>query len=311
MKKMILINLLLLVFCMPGYAKEYLDQIVAVVNDDVVTTSELNRSLSLAKLQLSQEHANLPSNTTMKKQVLDQLINKKLQLQIAKQVGIEITEEDVDHIVKNLAEKNNISVDSLYTRINGEGMSTTEYRKELREQVTIQKLQQQQVASRIVVTPDEINTFMRSKLFQNPAGKEYHLEDILISLSDTPSSDDVASAKKQAQLVINRMQQGQSLPSASDITSNDLGWRKLTEIPSAFAEHVINMQSKEIAGPIRTANGFHILRLIADRSTTTASNTPNRNQIEQMLIQRKFQENVQNWVSKMRSQAFVTTNMTT
>jgi peptidyl-prolyl cis-trans isomerase SurA len=313
MKKMILITLSLLMasFCISSHADEYLDQIVAVVNDDVVTKSELNRSLSLAKLQMAQEHGNAPSASTLQKQVLDQLINKKLQLQIAQQVGIHFDDEEVDRIVANLAGKNNISVADLYRRINSEGMSTNEYRKELREQMTIQKLQQQQVASRIVVSPDEITAFMHSRLWQNNSNKEYHLEDILISLSDTPSSEEITKSKKHAQSVLTELQQGKKLAEIEGIASNDLGWRKLPEIPSAFAEHITSMKTNDVAGPIRAGNGFHIIRLVADRSSGSAENTPNRTQVEQLLMQRKFQENVQHWVSKMRSQAFITKNMTT
>ena len=186
MKKILLITMSLFLahFSLTTQAKtksdEFaLDKIVAIVNDDVVTKSELNRSLSIAKLQIAEGHANAPSSDVLKKQVLDQLINKKLQLQIAKQVGIQFKDEDIDRIVQNVAEKNNISVAALYKRINSEGMSTTEYRNELREQMTVQKLQQQEVASRIIVTPDEINTFMHSRLVQNNNGiKEYHLEDV-------------------------------------------------------------------------------------------------------------------------------------
>lgn len=312
MKKIVLssVSLLLAVFCLSGHAKvtgEYLDQIVAVVNEDVVTKSELNRQLSLAKLQLSQENRSVPSN--LQKEVLDQLINKKLQLQIAQQMGIHFGEEDVDRIVQNLAGKNNLSTEELYSRINSEGMTTADYRKELLEQMTIQKLQQQQVASRIVVTPDEINTFMHSKLWQNNAGKEYHLEDVLVSLSDTPSSDEVAHAKKQADAVVAALKQGKTTTDIQGAESNDLGWRKLPEMPSAFVEHVVNMQVHQTAGPIRAGNGFHVLRLVADRSL--ASNAPDKNEIEHLLMQRKFQENVQSWVSKMRSQAFITKNIAT
>jgi peptidyl-prolyl cis-trans isomerase SurA len=253
---------------------------------------------------MAEGHTSAPSNSVLQKKVLDQLVDKKLQLQIAKQVGIHFSDEDIDRIVQNVASKNNISVAALYQRINSEGMSTSEYRNELREQMIVQKLQQQEVASRIVVTPDEINTFMRSKLVQNNGIKEYRLEDVLIALSETPSSDEVAKAKKQAESVIANLQQGEKVTSATD-----LGWRKLAEIPSVFTQQVINMQTNEVAGPIKAPNGLHVIRLVAERSTGDSADAPNRSQVEQMLIQRKFQQNVQNWVSKMRSQAFISMNV--
>ncbi|MCW5583385.1 MAG: peptidylprolyl isomerase, partial [Gammaproteobacteria bacterium] len=289
---------------------------VAIVNDDVVTKSELNRLLSITRAQITQQQMSIPPDSVFKKQVLNQLINKRLQLQIAKQVGINFTDADVDRVVQNIARQNNLSVNALYQRINHDGMTTADYRNELREQMTVQKLQQQEVAGHLSVTPDEITRFMHSKLWQDNNSKEYHLEDILIPLSDTPSSEDIGIAKKRAQVIIVKLNQGQNFHEVAQaesgdnhaLSGGDLGWRKLAEIPSAFAQHVISMQTHEIAGPIQTPNGFHIIRLVAERTSNTKNAAPSRAQIEQLLLQRKFEENVQNWVAKMRSQAFISMN---
>jgi peptidyl-prolyl cis-trans isomerase SurA len=318
MKKIVLLSLLMTAhFCLYAHAAE-LDRIVAVINDDVVTQSELNHSLSMARVQLSQNHVNLPSDQVLKKQVLDQLINKKLQLQIAKQVGIDVSDEDIDHVVQNVASKNNISTDTLYQRISQDGIERSEYRRELHDQMVVQKLQQQEVGSRLSVTPGEINAFMQSKLWKNNTNKEYRLEDILIPLPDAPSPEQIAAAKKRADRVIAQLHEGQNFNTIAQkesgdsnaLKGGDLGWRQLPEIPSAFAEQVVNMHVKEIAGPIQTANGFHIIRLTAERASGSQEATADRSRIEQLIMQRKFEEHVQNWVSKMRSQAFITIQQT-
>src|SRR5579885_272722 len=320
MKNVLLITIFtLMIFCGCSYAKpagESLDQIVAIVNDDVVTKSELKHTLSMVKAQMAQERVSIPSDAVLQKQVLNQLVNKKLQLQIAKQVGIRITDADLDRAVQNIATQNNMSVSDLYKRINLDGLSTADYRNEMRNQMTIQKLQQQEVASRIAVAPGEVDSFMRSKLWQNNTSKEYHLEDILIPLSDTPSTDEIEAARKHAKSVIAKLNQGQNFRevaqqesgSSNALKGGDLGWRKLAEIPSAFAEHVINMQKNEIAGPIQTANGFHILHLVAERSDTSKQAAPSRKQVEALMMQPKIEKQGQNLVSKMRSQAYVVMN---
>lgn len=321
MKKILLFTLLFMsaLFSVTDHAaqsSESLDQIVAVVNDDVVTKSELNRALGIIRMQIAQGQMSAPSDSVLQKQVLEQLINKKLQMQIAKQVGISISDADVDRVIQNVAVKNNLSVATLYQRINHDGMSTADYRNELREQMTIQKLQQQEVGSRIIVTPDEITSFMHSRLWKNNTTKEYHLEDILIPVSDTPSSEDIAAARKHAQEVATKIREGENFRSVAQkesggenaLKGGDLGWRKLPEIPSAFAQYVANMRPNEIAGPIQTSNGFHIIHLAAERSANGKSQSPDRAQVEQLLIQRKFEEHVQNWLSKMRSQAFISLN---
>lgn len=289
-----------------------LDKIIVVLNDDVVTQSELDHALSMIKMQIAQEHISMPPEDVLHKQVLDQLINKKLQLQLAKQSGIAISDKEIDQTVGNIAAKNNMSVTDFYQRINHEGMATADYRNEMRDQMTVQKLQQQEVISHLSVAPAEVDSFMRSKLWQANGAKEYHLEDILIPVSDTPSSEELSAARKRASLIVAKLHQGQNFQSIAQTESGDqhalkggdLGWRKLPEIPTAFAEQVVNLQAKDIAGPIQTANGFHVLRLAGVRADGKQAQ-PDKKQIENLLLQRKFEEAMQNWVSRLRSQAFI------
>lgn len=324
MKKLLLIGLMLcsISLCLSVQAKstpssQSLDQIVVVVNDDVITTSELNHAIAVAKIQMTQQRLPIPSNKILQKQVIDQLINNKLQMQLARQAGVTISDDELNTIVARIAKQNNVSVKELYRHVNQDGMSTEEYRHQLRDQVTLQKLQQQELGGKITLTPAEVTSFMHSQNWQNNISKEYHLEDILIPFSDTPSSDEIIAAKKQAQSILLKLQQGQSFQEVAQADSSgthalqggDLGWRKLPEIPSAFADRVIKMHAKEIIGPIQAPNGFHIIRLVAVRTLTSPHDLPTRKQVEGLLMQQKFEEAVQNWVSKLRNQAFIQINV--
>lgn len=304
-----------------AYAKaseESLDQTVAVVNDDVITSSELNRSLTSVKMQIAHENAPQLSDAALKKQVLDKLVNKKLQLQIARQAGISVTEDDLNKTVAHIAEQNHISVSELYQRLTTEGMSASEYRNEMRDQLTLNKLQQQEVVSHIVVSPQEVDRFMKSHPWKSSSNgeKEYRLDDILIPISDTPSPTEIQAAETRANMVFTKLKQGQDFQSvaraesgaAHALEGGDLGWRKLAEIPSAFADKVATMQPKQLAGPIQTPNGFHIIRLAEVRSGGADQAAPTRKDIENLLLQRKFEEAVQNWMSKLRSQAYISMN---
>lgn len=293
-----------------------LDNIVATVNEDVITTSELKRALTAAHLQIAQEHAPIPSDTVLRKQVLDQLINKKIQMQIAEQTGVQVHEDELENTITHIAEENSLSLDEFYHRLQVEGISSNDYRNEMREQITIHRLQQQEVAGKINVSPQEITTFLKSKTWQNNSNKEYHLEDILIPVSDTPSPEELASAKKQADQVMTKLHGGTSFAavaqsesgSSNALQGGDLGWRKLAEIPSAFADQITRMHAKEVAGPIQTPNGFHIISLTEERFAD-AQAAPNREQVRELLLQRKFEEAAQNWVSRLRSQAFISVKL--
>lgn len=291
-----------------------LDKIVAVVNDDVITHSELDHALITIKSQIAQEQTPQPSEAALQKQVLDQLINKKLQLQMATQAGIRVSDDELNKAIERIASQNQISVESLYSHLNQDGMSTRDYRHEIHDQMVMQKLQQQEVVSHITISPQEIDGFLRTQAWKNNSTTEYHLEDILIPLSDAPSPQDIGAAKKQADIVMTKLKNGANFNELAQkesqgnnaLRGGDLGWRKLPEIPTAFVEPVTHLKTNGLAGPIQTPNGFHIIRLADTRASAEKQSAPDRKQIEQLLLQRKFEEAVQNWVSKLRSQAFIT-----
>lgn len=293
--------------------EQSLDKIVAIVNEDVITHSELDQTISIMKIQLGQGQS--PKQSELETQAMEQLINKKLQLQIAKQAGVEASDEDLDKAIEQVAESNNVSVSELMEHVHQGGMSTTDYRNEVRDQITLQKLQQQEFAGKIPpISPKEIANLMRSKSWQNMNSpeREYHLEDVIIPVSDSPSVQEIADAKARAESVLDKLQQGQDINTikkadAKPIEGGDLGWRKMEEIPTAFTEHVEKMQEKDVAGPIQTSNGFHLVHLIAARALASKS-APDTKQAEQYLLQRKIDDALKIWISKLRSQAYIVTN---
>lgn len=318
MKKIACVSLLLCsaMLSVSSFAKtneQSIDEIVAVVNDDIITKSEFSHAIYTTKSQMEHEQISIPTTDVLHKQVLDQLINKRLQLQVAEKAGVQISDAELDSTIQRIADQNNMPVSMLYQSINQEGLSTEDYRRELRDQMTMQKLQQQEVAGKISISPQEINGFMKSHTWQSNSAKEYHLEDILIPLSDTPSPAEIQNAKSRAESVIAKLKQGKNFHdvaqaesgSSNALEGGDLGWRSLAEIPSAFTDEVTKMEAKQISSPIQTSNGIHVLHLLAARNLDGKSSKPDRKQIENMLLQQKFEEAIQNWVSKLRSQAFI------
>ncbi len=178
MKKILLLILVSLSLLSNSYAEkskqtdQSIDRIVAIVNDDVVTRTELKHNLSLIKMQMTQAHASLPSQDVLRQQVLNQIIDKKIQLQIASQIGIKVTENDLDSLIQRIADQNQVSVEGLYTQLLREGMSIEDYRHEMHDQITLQKLQQQEVINHISVTPEEITAFMHSDMWKGTNGSD-------------------------------------------------------------------------------------------------------------------------------------------
>lgn len=297
---------------------ESLDKIVAVVNDDVITKSELDHAIEMTKMQLTQQSTALPAPDELRKKVLNDLTNKKLELQIAKQSGVVVTDKELDDAIQKIADQNHVGVSQLYDQVVLEGMTAKEYRSQIRDQMTMHKVQQQQIISHLTVSPAEVDRFMKSQAWLiKGSDKEYHLEDILVPVPDAPKATDIAAAKLRAQAIIARINKGESFQSiaaqsstgANALQGGDLGWRKLTEIPSAFAKPVANMKLNDVAGPIQTENGFHIIRL-SELRDSGAQDKPSRQQIENMLMERKFNEAVQTWISKLRGSSFISMNLT-
>lgn len=296
-----------------------LDGIVAIVNNSVITQTELRDATTKIKKQLVATHTPLPTIDALHKQVLDQLINRKLQLDIADQSNIHVTDKDVDNAVQRIATANKISSAQLYNELTKQGISKAEYRKELKDEITMQRTQQQALGSKINITPQEVDDFMRSAAWQEHSAKEYHLEDILVEIPDSPTSNDIMNAKSRANAILSKLKVPGTLfreaavedsSGSKALQGGDLGWRKLPEIPSDFSTPLLQAKENDIIGPIQTPNGFHIIHVAGIRSVGMAGNAEAQHkQVQQLLYERKYEESVQNWLAKVRSEAFINTQL--
>jgi peptidyl-prolyl cis-trans isomerase SurA len=293
-------------------ARQPLDHIVAVVNDEVITQREFNQAYVTIKNQLAHSPYGVPAKDKLQKQVLDQLIDRKLQLQIAKQASIAISDEELTQTIKTIASDNHISVQALFNKVKQEGMSVTKYRDEIKDQLTIQKLQQREFAASVTISPKEIDNFLRNQHLTDTREKSYHVIDYLIPVAENASSTNINNAKIGAHKLITALGQNKStqpFAKSYQLQNNDLGWRKLSELPSAFTAPVAQLSVNGIAGPIQTGNGYHILRLVAEKRIGQGVPALTRKQAERFVFQQKFAEAAQTWVSKLRNQAFIMTDI--
>ena len=272
----------------------------------------MGQAVSNVQAQIQQENATLPPEKELKSLVLNQLIDKKLQLQLAKQLNLTVTDKELDQTIVKIAKENNLSLNALNDKLKNQKLTMEAYRKEMHDQLLIHKLQEQEIASRVSVTPEEINQFIRTQKKQTskqtPVEKKYHLEEILISLPDSPSQKEKTEATQLASSILASLKQGKSLsdiPSNSLLAFNDLGWMQSNEIPSAFLGVVSHMQANELAGPIQTGNGLHILKLIEIQNLSAQQNPPTKEEASQQIFQKKMNDALKSWLSKLRDQAFI------
>ncbi len=295
-----------------------LDKIVAIVNDGIITQSQLDDRVNMIKVNLSKSKTPLPPRAILEEQVLEQMINQNLQLQLAESNGIHVSEEELNTTIGRIAEQNKMTVEAMFKEMTADGENYTLFRDEIREEMILHQLQQREVASTITVTPQEVSDYLRSINAKKENRTQYHVENILIALPEAPTPKQAAEAQAIADELMTDIKKGGNFRSLAVEYSNgqhalkggDLGWRKLAELPDVFANEIPRLKNGEVAGPFRTGNGFHIIKLVETRTVDSKNTAPEndiqmRNQISNQIFNRKLNEKLQNWLMQLRANAYI------
>ncbi len=246
-----------------------LDRIVAVAEDDVILESDLEQRLRALEHQITTSGAQLPPRDILRRQILERMILHSLQLQLARKHGIQVDDETLRQSLLELAQGNHMDLDTFRQAIENEGMNYPEFVENLRQEIMLNRLRASQINSQIQVTDREINHFLETEA-KGGGAIQYRLGHILVATPEAASPKEIQKAQRKAQRIYKELEQGldfhQAAMSASDgaqaLKGGDLGWRKLGEIPTLFAEIVPKMKKGEIHAPIRSPSGFHIIKLV-------------------------------------------------
>lgn len=257
------------------WASEPLNKIVAIVNDNVITDQELNVQVARAEHELRQQQVSVPNKSVLKKQLLSRMVDAELQMQIAKDHGIEVSDEQVSAAISDIAKQHQMSIQALKQMLQAQGLTWPEYRRNIKKEMLIAKVQQTSVGA-IRVSESEVDDFLKAN--QQQQKRQYHVKDILLPLAETPSSQTVAHVQNIAKKVLNELKNGKGIEqTALDHTSEklavqsmDLGWRPLAALPKQFATQLENMEAGAVVGPIRAPNGYHVLQLVAIKGDATS-----------------------------------------
>ncbi len=264
----------LCVFTMPLAAQslnlQSLDKVVAVVDEDVVLQSELDRAVSNIRQQYAGNPGQLPPDDVLQRQVLDRMVLIKLQSQRARETGIRISEVQIDGAIANISQQNGMTQEQLRASLAQDGYSYNEFRETLRDEMLIQQLRQRFTQSQVAVSDSEIEGLISSNQFHRG---EVHLGHILVSVPDNADAQTIELGREKAEGVHKLVNDGMEFSAAAIRYSNapnaldggDLGWRDINEVPAAFVELVSQMQQGELTPVIRGQAGFHILKLYGRR----------------------------------------------
>jgi len=250
-----------------------LDRIVAIAEDDVILQSELDRAVGNVTSQYRSNPQQLPPREELERQVLERLILVRLQMLRAESTGIRVTDSDVDQAAQRVAEMNKIDLRTLRASIERDGISYDDYRKSLKEQLTLQRLRQRVVQNQVNVTDGEIDILLASNSLKSG---EVHLAHILVSVPEGASAAQIQTAKDKADDVRKQIEGGMDFTTAAIRFSNapdaleggDLGFRRFDEVPEAFANLAEGMQAGEVSQVLRGPSGFHIVKVVEKRANS-------------------------------------------
>lgn len=261
-----------LLFGPPAYAQttQPLDGIAAVVDEDVILQSELDRAVANILAQYASRQDQLPPRDVLQRQVLERLILVRLQTARAQSTGVRISDEEVDAAISNIARQNNTTPEQLRQQLASDGLSFADFRNSIRDELLIQRLRQRFAQSRVSVSDAEVDAALAAQSIAT----QYHLAHILVGVPEGATPEQIATAQQKIDGVKGLIGRGEMAFSAAAVRysdspnaleGGDLGWRSLDEIPTAFANSIRSMQPGQVIGPIRGPSGFQLLQLVATR----------------------------------------------
>ncbi len=250
-------------------APQVVDKVAAVVNNGVVLESDVDGLMQSVKLNAGQAGQQLPDDVTLRHQILERLIMDQIILQMGQKMGVKISDEQLDQAIANIAKQNNMTLDQMRSRLAYDGLNYNTYRSQIRKEMTISEVRNNEVRRRVTILPQEVESLAQQVGNQNDASTELNLSHILIPLSENPTADQVGEAESQARSIVDQAKNGGDFGKLAIAYSADqqalkggqMGWGRIQELPSIFGQALSTAKKGDVVGPIRSGVGFHILKV--------------------------------------------------
>lgn len=252
----------------PQAETEIVDQVVAIVDDDVIMASELRERVAAVSGNLKARGMQMPPEDELIRETLDRLILESIQLQKGERAGVRISDEQLNQAVQRIAAQNRMTLEQFRAALAQQGQSYDEVREQVRREMIIQRVQAGNVNQRIQITDQEVGNFMNTQEGQSLTQPEFHLLHALLPITPDASASEIAAADAQVDAVMKRIRAGepfkqviQSSNSPYTFTGGDLGWRKREDLPSLLTDVVPKLSAGQTADPVRSDSGYHIVFL--------------------------------------------------
>ena len=255
-----------------------MDRIIAIVDQGVITEQELIDRTQTVITQLEKQGTALPPQNVLEKQVLERLIIDSLQLQLAAQTGVKVDDTQLDKTIERIAAQNKMSVDEFKVLLEKDGIAMRKFREDIRSEITISRLREREVENKLNISEAEIDNYLTTQANRGEEQDEYEISHILIRTPEDASPEDLQKAKSKTEQALKKLADGASFEQVSAgfsdapnaLEGGSMGWKTGAQLPALFLEVLKPLQAGEVSKPLRSPNGFHILKVNNRRGGTSS-----------------------------------------
>jgi peptidyl-prolyl cis-trans isomerase SurA len=250
-----------------------LDRIIAVVNDEVITRNDLDRRIAMVVKQLESRKTEVPPSNVLEKQLLERMINDRAQLQYAKETGIRVEDAQLEKTLLRIAQENKMTLAAFREALEKDGIKFSQFREEIRNEIILARVKEREVDSKMVVAESEIDNFLNTMQAQKSQSLEYRIGHILVRLPEGANAEETAEKQARAAEAAEKLRAGEDFAQVSAQYSEapeaneggEMGWRTADRLPTMFVEAVQPLKINGVTPVLKSANGFHVLKLLDKR----------------------------------------------
>lgn len=280
-------RLLALLFCLGFMSSQSLaaldepleaDSIVAVVADEVITGYELRNRLASALKQLQKQGTPLPPQDVLERQMLERLIMDRVQLQFAKESGLKIDDIQLDQAIGRISANNKMTPQQFRQALEKDGITYAKFREEIRSEMTMARLREREVDSKLVISDGEIDNYIANQAATG-SNEEYQLAHILLRAPESASPEQLQKLRLRGEQALKRARAGENFAelaaafsdSPEALQGGDIGWRPLDRLPGLYADAARKLGVGEVSDLLRSSAGFHVVKLLGKRGGSAAA----------------------------------------
>jgi peptidyl-prolyl cis-trans isomerase SurA len=256
------------------FAARELDRVIAVVNTDIITANELAMRQRTVEQQLKRQRIELPPPDVLRRQVLERLIMDRTLTQAARDQGLRVDDAQLDRALARIAEQNRLTPSQLRTQVERDGMNYVRFREDIRDEILVSRLREREVDAKVVISEADVDAWLADQGTAEPSAVEYNLAQILLRVPEGASAEQIERQRLRAEEVVRQAQRGAefarlaaAFSDAPDaMTGGAIGFRAADRLPQLYVDAIASLKPGEVTAPLRSPNGFHILKLVDRRN---------------------------------------------